>query len=126
MEFLTCFQSNLTKITITYYFSLFFSYSQSETIRNNDTIDFGQNVILGHFKDALLVIENRSEIQTTFELVFKEFQSARIPTPPREGILFEKIISCCFNTLVLIPNIFGPKTPLCNPKAKPQVGQYGK
>ena len=54
-------------------------------IGNNDTIEFGRDVLLGQLTDVLLVIENRSEISAQFDLKFQEFQSSRLPTPPSEG-----------------------------------------
>lgn len=51
-------------------------------IRTNDVIEFGEHVIRGEIGEALVMIENQSAIATTFDLTFKEFPCARIPTPP--------------------------------------------
>ena len=56
--------------------------SGKDDIREDDIIDFGQNVLLGQFKDRILIIENQSAIETNFYLNFDEFQCARLPTPP--------------------------------------------
>lgn len=54
-------------------------------------MEFGDNVLIGTPVGALLMMENRSAIQTTFSVCAKHFPAARVPTPPKGGIKW-----CCF------------------------------
>lgn len=46
-------------------------------------------MVLGQPTEALVVIENQSAIDTSFEFSFKEFPCARVPTPPTIGMYFK-------------------------------------
>lgn len=57
--------------------------NKESDIRNNDIMEFGDNVLIGTPVCALLMMENRSAIQTTFSVCAKQFPAARVPTPPK-------------------------------------------
>merc|ERR1719354_924892 len=56
---------------------------ERELIQNKDILEFGFNNSLGEPVDAFVIMENKSAIETTFEVRTQEFQPHRVPTPPK-------------------------------------------
>lgn len=57
-------------------------FSEKGEIREEKIMEFGYNRILGQEYTALLVLRNKSAIETGFHIQAKVFHPDRVPTPP--------------------------------------------
>ena len=66
------------------YFYCCLFYSEKIVIRNNDIMEFGENIFIGDPIYALLMVENKSAIKTDFNIYAREYQPSRTP-PSAKG-----------------------------------------